>query len=73
MSGDLSIDDLLVKSPQLEDIHVYQFFGISDGKDELSQGLHSKTSSQESLDGREARIVPTINNTLVNEPLKLPL
>jgi hypothetical protein len=73
VTRDDGVNVLLVKSPQL--VHIHQVDGLAESliDDKVGQSLDGETASVHALNGREARIIPTIDKLLIDEPLKLSL
>ncbi len=73
VARDDGINVLLVKSPQF--IHIHQVYGLAETlvNDKVGQSLDGETTSVQALNGGEARVIPTIDNLLIDEPLKLSL
>lgn len=73
VSGRHRVNDLLVERPRDSPVEVDNVLGRTLRDDELLQSLNSHTATADTPDGRHARIVPTGDEALVNEPSELTL
>lgn len=62
------VDDFLVERPDFVPFHLDDGAGRTLSDDELFQSLDSHAVTQHAADGRETRIVPAVDMTVLNEP-----
>ena len=67
------VNDLLVEGPDDGPVEVDDVLGRTLRDDELLQRLDSHTSTTDTTDGRESRIIPSSHKTLSNKPSQLAL